>query len=289
MNKSKFVVITGANGFVGKNVGEFLSKNGFHVIGLVRKGRKKSINFTRVISYETFSENNLISKITGSSALLHFIGQGRQTVDSDYDKVNISLTKNVINLCKRSKIKKIIYISGLGTDKSTTLGYFISKYKAEREIVHSGLDYTILRASYIIGKNDPLSKNLRRQIKSGKVVIPGSGNYRFQPIFIGDVAKVIFKSIMENSFSNKILDLAGPQTVNYNTFVRQFIGKKKIEIKKIDFESVYHDALHNKGPFGIDDLSIMIGDYVGNHGKLANLTQMKFTKYDDVLKSSSLS
>ena len=205
MNQSRSVVITGANGFVGKNVGKFLSKNGFHVIGLVRKGREKTINFAEVISSETLSENNLVSKIKGSGAVLHFIGQGRQTVDSDYDKVNVSLTKNIIKLCKRAKIKKIIYISGLGVDKSTTLGYFISKYKSEQEVIHSGLDYTIFRASYIIGKDDPLSKNLQRQIKKDKVVIPGSGNYRFQPIFVGDVGKVIMKSIVENSFSNKIL------------------------------------------------------------------------------------
>ena len=289
MISSRSVVITGANGFVGKNVGKFLSKNGFHVIGLVRKGKEKSINFARVISSETLSENNLVYKIKGSRALLHFVGQGRQTVDSDYEKVNVSLTKNVIKLCKKAKIKKIIYISGLGVDKHTTLSYFISKYKAEQEIIHSGLDYTILRASYIIGKDDPLSKNLKRQIKNGKVIIPGSGKYRFQPIFVGDVAKVMSKSIMENSFSNKILDLTGPQTISYNTFVREFIGTKKIKIKKIDLESVYHDALHNRGSFGIDDLSIMIGDYVGNHEKLASLAQMKFTKYGEVLKSGSLS
>ena len=283
------MVITGANGFVGKNVGKFLSKNEFHVIGLVRKGREKSIDFARVISCETLSENDLISKIKSSDALLHFIGQGRQTVDSDYEKVNVSLTKNVIKLCKKAKIKKIIYISGLGVDESATLGYFISKYKAEQEIIHSGLDYTIFRASYIVGKDDPLSKNLKKQIKKGKVVIPGSGNYCFQPIFIGDVTKIMLKSIMENSFSNKILDLAGPQTVSYNTFVREFIDGKKIKIEKINFESAYRDALHNKGSFGIDDLSIMIGDYVGNHRKLASLAQMKFTKYGEVLKSSSLS
>lgn len=283
------MVITGANGFVGKNVGKFLSKNEFHVIGLVRKGREKSIDFARVISYETLSENDLVSKIKSSDALLHFIGQGRQTVDSDYEKVNVSLTKNVIKLCKKAKIKKIIYISGLGVDESATLGYFISKYKAEQEIIHSGLDYTIFRASYIVGKDDPLSKNLKKQIKKGKVVIPGSGNYCFQPIFIGDVTKIMLKSIMENSFSNKILDLAGPQTVSYNTFVREFIDGKKIKIEKINFESAYRDALHNKGSFGIDDLSIMIGDYVGNHRKLASLAQMKFTKYGEVLKSSSLS
>jgi uncharacterized protein YbjT (DUF2867 family) len=284
------VVITGANGFVGKEIGKFLSKNGFQIVGIVRKGKKKTVNFGRVMTSKTFSEKNLVLKLKGFDALLHFIGQGRQTVNSDYEQVNVSLTKNIINLCKKAKIKKIIYISGLGVDESATLGYFISKYKAEQEIIHSGLDYTIFRASYIIGKgNDPLSKNLRAQIKKGKVVIPGSGNYRFQPIFIDDVAKVMIKSITENLFSNKMLDLVGPQIIRYNTFVREFIGGKKIKLEKIDFESAYHDALHNKGPFGIDDLSIMIGDYIGNYRKLASLAQMKFTKYGEVLKSGSLS
>jgi uncharacterized protein YbjT (DUF2867 family) len=284
------VVITGANGFIGKKIGEFLSKNGFQVVSIVRNGKKKTINFGQVVTTKTFSENNLVSKIKGFDVLLHFIGQGKQTVNSDYEQVNVSLTKNMINLCKKAKIKKIIYISGLGTNEYTTLGYFISKYKAEQEIIHSGLDYTIFRASYIIGKyDDPLSKNLLAQMKKSKIIIPGSGNYRFQPIFIDDVAKVVLKSITENMFLNKILDLVGPQIISYNTFVRKFIGGKKIKIKKIDFELAYHDALHNKGVFGVDDLSIMIGDYVGNYRKLAGLSKMKFIRYDEVLKSGSFS
>jgi NADH dehydrogenase len=60
-------------------------------------------------------------------------------------------------------------------------------------------------------------------------------------------------------------------------------------IKKIDFEDAFHDALHNKGSFGVDDLSIMIADFVGNHRELASLTQMRFTRYGDILKSSSFS
>ncbi len=285
MNPS--VVISGANGFVGRNVGIFLSKNGFQTTSLVRKGR--TVNFGKKITTENLSENNLASKIKGSNAFLHFIGQGRQTVDSDYDSVNVSLARNAVALCKKAKIKKIIYISGLGVGKHTTLGYFISKYKAEREITHSGLDYTIFRASYIIGDDDPLSENLEQQIKKGKIIIPGSGNYRFQPIFVYDVADVVIQSVTGKKFSNKIIDLVGPQIVSYGTFVKKFLGKRKIKIQKINFEKAYHDALHNKGPFGVDDLSIMTGDYIGDHKKLANLAKMRFTRYDEVLQSRSLS
>jgi NADH dehydrogenase len=284
MNQS--VVITGANGFVGRNVGMFLSKNGFQTVSLVRRG--KTVNFGKTATYQTLSENSLVSKIRGSDTLLHFIGQGMQTVDFDYDAVNVGLAKNAVALCKKAKIKKIIYVSGLGVDKHTTLGYFISKFKAEQEIIFSGLDYTIFRASYIIGHDDPLSKNLQQQTKKGTIIIPGSGNYRFQPIFIDDVSKVIAKSVVERKFSRKIIDLVGPEIVSYNVFVRKF-SRGKAKVKKIDFQNAYHDALHNKGLFGVDDLSIMVGDYIGNHKKLADLAKMKFTRYGEILESRSLS
>ncbi|MGI0063011.1 MAG: epimerase, partial [Nitrosotalea sp.] len=114
------------------------------------------------------------------------------------------------------------------------------------------------------------------------------GNYRFQPIFIDDVSRVIIKALAGKKFSNKIIDLVGPQVVSYNAFVKEFLHGKKIKVKKIDFENAYHDALHNKGSFGVDDLGIMAGDYVGNHKKLASLVPMKFTKYGKILKLESV-
>ena len=289
MERPNQVVITGANGFVGRNVGKFLSKNGFNIIPIVRKNRKRSITFGKAIVSKNLLEDHLLSEIKNSGAMLHFIGQGRQTVDSEYEKINVNTTRNAIQLCKKASIKKIVYISGLGVDKKSTLGYFISKYKAEQEIIKSGLDYTILRASHIIGKDDPLSKTLNIQIRRGMIIIAGSGNYRIQPIFVEDVAKVIMKSITEKKFFKKILDLVGVQTVTYNHFVKDFAQGRKIRIRNIDFESAYRDALHNKGPFGVDDLSILAGDYVGDHKKLKRISGIKFRIYKDVLESRGLS
>jgi NADH dehydrogenase len=97
------------------------------------------------------------------------------------------------------------------------------------------------------------------------------------------------KSIMESKFSNKIIDLVGPQIVSYNSFVKKFLHGRNIPIQKQNFEKTYHDALHGKGPFGVDDLSIMAGDYIGNHKRLASFAKMEFTRYSMVLESCSLS
>lgn len=283
------IAISGANGFVGKNVGRFLARNGFEVVSLVRKGRKKAVDFGRVVVSENLGESSIVDSVKGSVAFLHFIGKGRQTADSSYDAVNVNLTRNAVALCKKAGIKKIIYLSGLGVDKKSTLGYFVSKFKAEQEIVKSGLDYTIFRPSYIMGKNDPLSQILADQMRKGSVIIAGSGKYRLQPVLVSDVAQVVMKAISAKQFSRKIIDLVGPQAVTYKKFVRDLVGVR-VQIRHVDFEQAYHDALSSSdSQFGVDDLSILVGDYIGNHKKLASISGIEFTKYGNMLQACRLS
>ena len=202
-NISTRVAVTGANGFVGKSVRKFLYKNKVRVLGISRKNFDKYSTETNVQS-KNLLEQLLQKKLKNYDAMVHLIGIGVESPKSTFKEINVNLTKNVIKTCKKSGIKKIIYISGLGVSKNNTSSYFASKYKAEQEIINSGLDYTIFRASYIIGKTDHLSKSLSKQMKKGIIIIPGSGKYQLQPIFVEDVAKIILKSILEKKFSKKI-------------------------------------------------------------------------------------
>ncbi|HXG74776.1 MAG TPA: NAD(P)H-binding protein [Candidatus Nitrosotenuis sp.] len=269
------IAIAGANGFVGTNLRKFLSKNKIQVVSLTRK-KQKRFRFEKNLVFSDLASKALGARLRGCDAMVHLIGAGMQTVDADYESVNVEQTRKIIDLCKRSKIKKLVYLSGLGVHKSTTSGYFISKLKAERLIAESGLDYTILRASYIVGKDDPLTKNLRNQIKKGTVVIPGSGSYRLQPISVEDVSKVILVCVTNKKLSKKTLDLVGPQTVSFESYVRNFVGNKA-KIKKISAEKAYRDALAKPkaAVYGLDDLNIMLGDFTASHTKLEKLCGFK--------------
>ena len=276
------ITITGANGFVAKNLRKFLSKNHIKVIAIARKTFQKHHTETVVYS-KTLLEKGLQNKLRNCDALVHLIGIGKQSSKYNFED-NIDLTKNMIKTCKKSGIKKIIYISGLGVTKNSTSDYFISKYKAEQEIINSGLNYTIFRPSYIIGKKDYLSKFILKQIKKGIVIIPGSGKYHLQPIFVEDVAKIIVESIYEKKFSNKILDLVGPEIIKFEDFVRYFVKNKKTRIQKINLESIYHDALHNpKSIYDLDSLNLLIGDYTGNLKQLQKTSNVKLRPVKDIL------
>jgi NADH dehydrogenase len=276
------ITITGANGFVAKNLRNFLSKNHIKVIAIARKTFQKHHTETAVYS-KTLLEKGLQNKLRNCDALVHLIGIGKQSSKYNFEG-NVDLTKNMIKTCKKSGIKKIIYISGLGVTKNSRSDYFISKYKAEQEIINSGLNYTIFRPSYIVGKKDYLSKFILKQIKKGIVIIPGSGKYHLQPIFVEDVAKIILESISEKKFSNKILDLVGPEIIKFEDFVKYFVKNKKTKIQKINLESIYHEALHNpKSIYDLDSLNLLIGDYTGNLKQLQKTSNVKLRPIKDIL------
>ncbi|RDJ32122.1 MAG: NAD-dependent epimerase/dehydratase family protein [Crenarchaeota archaeon] len=282
------IAITGATGFVGKNLRKFLSKQNIPVVAIGRKNFLTYKNEIKVVT-KNYSED-LSSKLINCSCMVHLVGVGKQTFDNNYHDINFLLTKKILQISKKAKIKKIIFNSGLGASKNSTTDYFISKYLAEQEIIKSGLDYTIFRPSYIIGTSDHLSKNLKKQIRSGVIKIPGSGNFPLQPISINDVVKILFYAATSKKYSNKLLDLVGSEIISYEKFVKLFVSSTKTIIKKTDIEIAYRDAIRNPtSQYGVDDLHILVGNFIGSSKKLKQISNLEFESFRNILKSSSLS
>ena len=282
------VVVTGASGFVAKNLRKYLSENDVNLISISRNNFRTYKNEQKIISKD-YKEKFIFNQIKNSNALIHLVGIGKQSVEIDYEMINVELTKHIVNLAKKAKIKKIVYNSGLGVSSKTSVGYFISKYKAEKILVNSGLNYTIFRPSYIVGKDDLFTKFLKKQIKIKTIEIPGSGQYSIQPIFINDVVKILFQSIAEKKFGNKIIDLVGSEYLTFEKYVKLFCRVNKIKIKKVNLENAYYNAINNKkSNFGIDDLNILVGDFKGNYNQLEKISQIKFESVVELLKSGRL-
>ena len=288
MVKLSKIVVTGASGFIAKNLRKYLSEKNIDLISISRNDFKKFKSESKIISKD-YDEKKLLQLIKNSDALIHLVGIGQQSVNLDYNMINTEFTQHIVNLSKKANIQKIVYLSGLGVSTKTTLGYFISKYNAENFIINSGLDYTIFRPSYIVGTDDMFTKYLKRQIKNGEINIPGSGTYSIQPIHISNVVKIIFESTLQPKFKNKIIDLVGPDFITFEKYVKLFSKGTKTSIKKIKLEDAYHDAITNpKSDFGVDDLNILIGNFKGNHEKLKKITNMEFESVVGLLQSGRL-
>ena len=77
-------------------------------------------------------------------------------------------------------------------------------------------------------------------------------------------------ALHSSKFSNKIIDLVGPNEITFQNLIKKSISSK-IKIKKINLELAYKKALNDINfEYGVEDLNILVGNYVGNHKKLQN-------------------
>ena len=106
---------------------------------------------------------------------------------------------------------------------------------------------------------------------------------------MSDVVKVIFESVSQSRFNNKIIDLVGPDYVTFEKYVKLFSKGAKVKIRKINLENAYHSAIINsKSDFGIDDLNILIGNFKGNQERLSKISKIKFQSVLETLQSGRL-
>ena len=280
--RDKKIAITGANGYVAKNLRRILDNAGISAVCLARKNFSTHPLETKIVS-SNYDPDKILPLLKNCTAMVHLAGSGIQSVDSDYCTSNVNLTKKMTELCYKSKIKRFVYNSGLGASAKSTTGYFISKYQSEQIVRKSGLDYVIFRPSYIMGQGDAFTTIIKKQKKNGRIIIPGSGKYRMQPIYILDACNILLDAALLRKYSKKVLDLTGLEIISFQDFLKKAkLGKY---IVKTNLEDEYRLAIRGRGKFNLDDLCIMVGDYTGNVNPLKKLYGQHFTSLDEMLNA----
>jgi NADH dehydrogenase len=91
------------------------------------------------------------------------------------------------------------------------------------------LSYAILRPTVLFGEEDILVNNIAWTLRKLPIFgVFGDGQYRLQPIYVDDLAKLAIEQ--GQSRENVTIDAIGPETFTYKGLVKevgQIIGKKR--------------------------------------------------------------
>ena len=118
-----------------------------------------------------------------------------------------------------SGVRRLVYISVSNAGHDAPTAYFRAKADAEDEVRGAGMSYAIVRPTLLYGETDILINNMAWTLRRAPLFgVPGDGQYRVQPVYVGDVADLC----VELGRSNEIrrLDAGGPETFTFNELVR---------------------------------------------------------------------
>lgn len=237
------LLITGATGFIGSHLVKKLGEAGEHPRCLVRNPERAQLLLPAqrrddFAKGDTTQPETLIQALNGIETVVHcaFITADRkQREGNNYQITNVGGTRNLIQAAKKAGVKKIVMVSGLGTQPEKPGSYMQGRYEAEQVLINSGLDWTIVQPSVLFGKGSPFITGLSELVKSAPVLpLIGGGEIRFQPIHVDDVVTIISTIITQREQTSKhTYTIGGPE---YYTLSRIFdeiqavLGTKKIKV-----------------------------------------------------------
>lgn len=250
MNKKK-ILITGATGFIGKEVVKELIKNKYQLLCLSRKKNKNYKFVTWLRSSLLLNKNNL-SKIIKFKpyALVHLSWEkipdfSKKICEKNY-KDNIAFLKKIKKL---KTIKKII-ITGSCFEYKNKYGRKVEKDKVNdidefpkaklkifnflKKNFKSQYNYAWFRVFYAYGPNQrkgSLIPYLLNSLKNKNTVEVRNPNLSNDFIYTGDIAKIINKS-MELNFKSGIYNLGSgkPKAIKGIINAIEKFSKKKLKV-----------------------------------------------------------
>ena len=133
-----------------------------------------------------------------------------ETKKQKFFPIHAQFPKLLSELCNELEINKLIHISALGVKDGHPSQYMQSKLQGEKNIQDTLKQSVILRPSVIFGPEDKFFNTFATLAQfSPALPLIGGGKTVFEPIYVGDVAEAIVKSLEFNNSKPSIYELGG--------------------------------------------------------------------------------
>jgi nucleoside-diphosphate-sugar epimerase len=301
------IVITGANGFVGRHVVAAAARRGLQAVGVVRSPAGAAAVKAaggRALAVARLSSPELRGAAQGARAIVHLAMIGSERAGATYTAVNVEGTRSIARIAIETLATPLVVFSGLGVahygqSPRTTNRYFLSKLEAEVEVYRSGVPAVVFRPSYIVGPGDGLVTRLLQDMAQGVVEVAGDGRYRLQPIAVSDAADAVLTAALDppqpiGRSGHRVIDLVGPEPISYARFIERFADTAREHGHSTDFV-VRHIPVAEADRQAVaggyrgmppDELDCLLCDEVADHVPLQDLLGRPLRPLDDALAAA---
>lgn len=284
MSKKRQFMVTGAAGFLGRQVCAALRDEGHHVLGVVRRPDQGPWHETRQFDLtDKLAFENLCA---GVDTVLHLAAKTHATAASpddekDYKRLNVEMTGNLVNAAVASGVRAFVLMSSvkvLGEGSAVTLtdedspqpttAYGRTKHAAERLVHDAGREYglhtSVIRAPLMYGPG--VKGNLRHMmqaIAAGRFPpLPETRNQR-SLVDVRDVAQALLlvaESPAANGRCYTVTDGKKYSTRQIQDLMRRSMDKGPLRwsLPQVVLEGLAKqgDFLHRLGlPFPVDSVA----------------------------------
>ncbi|HEX2531292.1 MAG TPA: complex I NDUFA9 subunit family protein [Burkholderiaceae bacterium] len=225
-----FVLVLGGSGFIGSHVIAKLSDSGRRVIVPTRhyesaKHLAVLPAVEDVVEADIHDDAVLNRLMIGIDAVINLVGilhsRPGQPYGPDFAKAHVELPHRVVAACAANGVKRYLHMSALGAGENAPSMYLRSKAAGEKAALSNpAVATTVFRPSVVFGEEDRFLNMFASMQRFMPIVPLASGNAKFQPIYVQDVAQAFVNALDNDRTIGKIYELAGPKVYTLHELVR---------------------------------------------------------------------
>lgn len=233
------ILVAGGTGFVGSAIVRELLRRGEKVAVLSRdlsKVRARFGNDVEPRAADVRDPDALAVALRGAEVVVNAVQFPNSPIENrskgwTFEEIDLKGTRNQVDAAKSAGARRFVYVSGVGAAKEADRHWFRYKWEAEQYLQRSGLEWVVVRPTWVYGPEDV---SLNRFLGFAKLLpfIPmfGSGKQSMQPVFIDDVGRVCADAATRPEAANKLFELGGPEVMTMNDVVKtalEVAGKRR--------------------------------------------------------------
>lgn len=228
------VLLTGANGYIGKRLLSLLIEQGHYVYCCVRdKSRFRlpaSLNRNVSVLEVDFINENSLDAIPNDIDAAYYLVHSMSS-SSDYQKLEEKCAINFREKLNSTKVKHVIYLSGMANENELSK-HLTSRKNVEDELAKGKFDFTCFRAGIIVGSGSASFEIIRDLVEKLPIMItPKWLLTKCQPIGVSDVIAILSKALMNEKVFNRNFDIGSPDILTYKEMLLQFAEVRGLKRK----------------------------------------------------------
>ncbi|MBN9234850.1 MULTISPECIES: complex I NDUFA9 subunit family protein [Phyllobacteriaceae] len=226
----KLVVVFGGSGFVGRHVVRALAKRGYRVRVACRRpdlaghlqplGNVGQIQAVQANIRVRWSVDNAVQgadHVINLVGILHESGRQRFGVVHDFGA-------RAVAEAARSVGAGLTHVSALGASADSQSDYARTKALGEKAVFDTKQDAVIYRPSINFGPEDGFFNRFAAMARFSPVLpLIGGGETRFQPVYVGDVAEAIARSVEGKVEGGRVYELGGPNVLTFKQCLQEML------------------------------------------------------------------
>ncbi len=231
LDSSSLITIYGGSGFVGRHVVQALARTGCRMRVAVRRpdlaGHLQplgGVGQIHAVQANLRYPESVREAARGADAVVNLVGILFQRGGQRFDAVQAEGAGHVAEAAREAGAKTLVHMSAIGADARSPADYATSKAAGELAVLSAFPEAIILRASVIFGPEDDFLNRFAAMSRIAPALpLIGGGATRFQPVFVGDVAKAVCAALQGRARPGTIYELGGPEIVTFRELMRKVL------------------------------------------------------------------